>query len=48
MKVRIFKNWKKTLTTKSFFIIPTIAFLKNPKYKSFNIMWLWWDIMFEF
>ena len=48
MRITIFGTWKKQLHTKSIMFLPTIAFLKNPKSYSLDIIWLIFDVSIEF
>lgn len=44
----ILRSWKQALDTKTFYFIPTIAFIKSPSAKSLDIFWLWWDFVLKF
>lgn len=44
----ILRSWKQALDTKTFYLIPTIAFISSPTAKSLDIFWLWWDFVLKF
>ena len=47
VKVYLLRSWKQSLNTKTFYLTPSVMFVKNPKYRAVFVSWLIWDLSFQ-